>query len=468
MPASLDTGGFTLAAGGDAIQMRPLSVLNDERIQPLVDRIRDADASFVNVEQVLADYDEGYPTGLPGGGGVIAPPSIADDFEWAGFNLFALANNHSNDLLHGGMFATMDHLDERGMAHAGIGTSLDDARAPAFLETPAGRVAMVAAAASPTPGSPAGRVRGDFPGRPGVNPIRTRSRYVVSNEHFEALQEVSEEMGLETVRRRRRDMDTLTDHGEGNEDEFLFLTTHADGLTGVGPIWFERGDDPRVYVEADERDVHEYIDRIESARKHSDWVIASLHVHEGTNGQMNHYPPTYNEAFARDCIDAGADAFVGHGPHQLRGIEIYEGKPIFYSLNSWSQQVGGMQRFPAEKYEGSGLGPDGLPGDYYEADFDESVESHGPYPDTYHGRFPDSTFWEAIVPVCEYSAAGDLERIEIFPVDLRQHEPIHSTGTPRLAEGERAETIVDNVREYSQPWGTEIEFEDGVGLVKLN
>jgi hypothetical protein len=34
-------------------------------------------------------------------------------------------------------------------------------------------------------------------------------------------------------------------------------------------------------------------------------------------------------------IDAGADAVVGHGPHVLRGIEYYEGKPIAYSLGNF-------------------------------------------------------------------------------------------------------------------------------------
>lgn len=31
-------------------------------------------------------------------------------------------------------------------------------------------------------------------------------------------------------------------------------------------------------------------------------------------------------------IDAAADVVVGHGPHVLRGIEVYKGSPIFYSL----------------------------------------------------------------------------------------------------------------------------------------
>ena len=39
--------------------------------------------------------------------------------------------------------------------------------------------------------------------------------------------------------------------------------------------------------------------------------------------------------WARAVLDAGADAVVGHGPHVLRGIEFYHGKPIFYSLGNF-------------------------------------------------------------------------------------------------------------------------------------
>jgi hypothetical protein len=39
--------------------------------------------------------------------------------------------------------------------------------------------------------------------------------------------------------------------------------------------------------------------------------------------------------WARAVLDAGADAVVGHGPHVLRGIEFYGGKPIFYSLGNF-------------------------------------------------------------------------------------------------------------------------------------
>jgi hypothetical protein len=35
-------------------------------------------------------------------------------------------------------------------------------------------------------------------------------------------------------------------------------------------------------------------------------------------------------------LDAGADAVVGHGPHVLRGVEFYRGKPIVYSLGNFA------------------------------------------------------------------------------------------------------------------------------------
>lgn len=39
--------------------------------------------------------------------------------------------------------------------------------------------------------------------------------------------------------------------------------------------------------------------------------------------------------WARAVIDAGADAVVGHGPHVLRGVEFYRGRPIVYSLGNF-------------------------------------------------------------------------------------------------------------------------------------
>ena len=46
---------------------------------------------------------------------------------------------------------------------------------------------------------------------------------------------------------------------------------------------------------------------------------------------------------AHKAIDAGADLVIGHHSHCLQSVEIYQGKPIFYSLGNlvfdqfWSQ-----------------------------------------------------------------------------------------------------------------------------------
>jgi poly-gamma-glutamate synthesis protein (capsule biosynthesis protein) len=62
-----------------------------------------------------------------------------------------------------------------------------------------------------------------------------------------------------------------------------------------------------------------------------DIVIVSYH------GGVEYTPQPTDETrtFARACIDAGADAFVGHHPHVTQGVEWYNGKPIFFSLGNF-------------------------------------------------------------------------------------------------------------------------------------
>ena len=40
--------------------------------------------------------------------------------------------------------------------------------------------------------------------------------------------------------------------------------------------------------------------------------------------------------FAHALVDTGADLVIGHGPHRLRGVEIYKGRFIAYSLGNFS------------------------------------------------------------------------------------------------------------------------------------
>jgi hypothetical protein len=40
-------------------------------------------------------------------------------------------------------------------------------------------------------------------------------------------------------------------------------------------------------------------------------------------------------------------------------------------------------------------------------------------------------------------------------------------GRPLLATGDLAQKIIDETREYSQPYGTEISFENGIGVIRV-
>ena len=61
-------------------------------------------------------------------------------------------------------------------------------------------------------------------------------------------------------------------------------------------------------------------------------VICAFHW--GTEGAYRHNDT--QERYAHAAIDAGADMVVGHHPHVLQDMEIYNGGLIFYSLGNFS------------------------------------------------------------------------------------------------------------------------------------
>ncbi len=81
-----------------------------------------------------------------------------------------------------------------------------------------------------------------------------------------------------------------------------------------------------------------------NAKKKADIVIVSFHG--GAEGTSQQHVPNQTEyyvgekrgnlpAFAHTVIDAGADLVLGHGPHVMRGMELYKGRLIVYSLGNF-------------------------------------------------------------------------------------------------------------------------------------
>ncbi len=84
---------------------------------------------------------------------------------------------------------------------------------------------------------------------------------------------------------------------------------------------------------------------VEEAVKKADIVVVSFHG--GAEGAGNTRVPQRTEIFfgesrgnlplfAKTVIDAGADLVLGHGPHVLRGMEIYKDRLIHYSLGNFA------------------------------------------------------------------------------------------------------------------------------------
>ena len=84
---------------------------------------------------------------------------------------------------------------------------------------------------------------------------------------------------------------------------------------------------------------------VATAKKKSDVVIVSFHG--GAEGAAAEHVPRQTEIFvgekrgnlplfAHSVIDAGADLVLGHGPHVLRGMEMYKGRLIAYSMGNFA------------------------------------------------------------------------------------------------------------------------------------
>lgn len=78
-----------------------------------------------------------------------APPSAIRVLEDLGVSCVTLANNHALDFGEEALLDTVRTLDEAGIRHVGAGRDLDEARAPATLDTGGLRVAVLGATDHP-------------------------------------------------------------------------------------------------------------------------------------------------------------------------------------------------------------------------------------------------------------------------------------------------------------------------------
>ena len=415
---------------GDSILQRRLQSRLDEAARPLFDRVRAADVAFTNLEVLANDY-RGEPALESGGSHFGAPAWVLDELTEAGFDLFATATNHCLDYSISGLIHSIEAMEARGLSFAGTGRNLEDARRPVYHTHPHGTVAMVSCASSFAKGQEASAQRPDLPGRPGLNPLRFETMHEVTPPQLETLREIAGQLGLEQERLQKIKMG------------FAFPPSDPSvfPLNGMN---FRSANRAAVRTSVNRKDVDGIVRWLKEARGLCDVLLVSIHAHE--QGDSKEIPAEFLPAFAREMIDNGCDLVVGHGPHLLRGMEIYKGKPIFYSLGNFIGQNELVPKMPSDAYERFRADPDLTPGQVYQKRTNND-----------QGGFPsDQRYWESVAPVLTYEG-NVLRSIELLPITLDWKAPRHRRGRPRLADGDEAKNILARFAALSQPFGTTVE-----------
>jgi poly-gamma-glutamate capsule biosynthesis protein CapA/YwtB (metallophosphatase superfamily) len=409
-------GPVTVAATGDALLVRPLTAADAHVAARLVPLLGSADVALTNLETNLLLREHVPERGAGAPRRPYATADAADTLRRLGINLVSLANNHASDYDAHGLLDTRRILESYGVQHGGSGENLEAARAPVLVGTAPRRIAMIAVSTSASAES---RAAGSWAG---VNPLRFTVDVTVDSTTFDTLKHSA------IVESSDRDM----------------LMLHGTAI--------KRGARTVVNLVVDADDERQILEEIARARADADVVVVSLHAHEPRNDSAE--PAAFVQRFARSAIDAGAAVVVGHGPHQLRGIELHGGGAILYSVGNFI-------------FEDEGLDPRAM--DVYDADVDlygmamGVLEARAP-PNA--PTFDEAVWWESVIARATFDHGG-LTSLQLIPLDLGAGLPKGQRGVPRLASAERAARIVDRLSRLSAPFATRVVVADGVVRVDL-
>lgn len=407
--------------------------------------LQGADEAFTNAEFVTPRKNtapaagRGYQTSVR--------PKALDEFEHLNIRYVSFANNHTGDYGVEGLVDTIEEAEQRGLVPLGVGMSLHDARKPVFVDTADGRIAIITIDVTRSEVFAASNPGNGVPARPGVNPLRWSRTYVVNDQDFETLKEISERIGIAPSMEVGKRIETYKSKSE-NHYEF--------GSLFEGYLTFEKGDQSRVKTTAHEQDQQEIFRTIQDARERSDFVFVSLHTHEGENENWySDYPAEFIETFARGAVDAGASCVFGHGAHFTRGVELYQGQPIFYNIGSLFMEFeAGESIVSPEMFTAYGYDENEAPSTLHK---NRTKDSEG----NWQGFYSDRKFSENFLISFDLSVEENRFNYELIPIDLRLTHPIVTKrGLPVLASEEAAASLVERLNAVSKErYNTEIVYE---------
>ncbi|MBI2859172.1 MAG: CapA family protein [Chloroflexi bacterium] len=203
----------------------------------------------------------------------VAHPDNVRQLVYGGFDVVSLA---SNAHLHAGIeafFDTIEVLKKNNIKPVGVGMNIAEARTPVIVEKKGTRVAFLGYSCI----LPKGEIPSDAQtNRPGCAP--------------------------------------------------MYISTYYEATD------WQPGMQPKVITVADKGNLEAMKDDISRAKDQADIVVISFHW------GIHHVPGAiamYQFEVGHAAIDVGADLIVGSHPHILKGIEVYKGKVIFYSLGNF-------------------------------------------------------------------------------------------------------------------------------------
>jgi poly-gamma-glutamate synthesis protein (capsule biosynthesis protein) len=373
----------------------------------------------VNLETLFHNYG-GFAQAQSGGTWAVSPPAVASELAWAGIEMLAGANNHAFDYGSLGVLENLENVAKAGLLLAGAGKDLQAATAPCVLPHPDGRLALLAAASSFVPYGKASNSRPDLRGRPGVNPLATPGHPVLTltRPTAQAIRRLAQALGFRAER-------------------FTYPRFH------VARLEFRLGERTRFEIgtRPEPRDRRRQLQAVREAAANADLVVFSLHAHR--QGR-------WLRRFARDIVEAGAHVFFGHGPHEVRGIEIHQGRPIFYGLGDFAFEFEHIERAPSEAYERFDLGDEASAAELARVQSAESTRGLTAQPAT----------WRGLAAILELSN-GAVREIRLLPLDLGFGRSDGTRGIPYPAERAMGRTILNQVSQLSRRYGTRIDLIDG-------
>ena len=290
-----------------------------------------------------------------------------------------------------------------------------------------------------------------------MNPLRFATRYVLTSERYRELCAALQPLGFGTSNAA-----TFAGISLIYPDRGLYQPTRDPNSVYVEGVQFSQGNADHIETKCNVEDLQALCDEIRTAARTAQLVLASLHCHEGLLGGWNTSEPA---DFIRDAthalIDAGAHAVLGHGSHCLRGIEIYKGCPIVYSLGNFMFELDSLESLPHEV-----LAQQGLPGNSSPRAFMDHLSPIG-MDGKRGGMLGHSTLWESVIAHATFEG-GRCKQMMFEPIALRsaRADDLGELGSPRAPTEEQAAKTLDDLVRLSRKFGSHIEVEKAGGRLR--